>query len=86
MRQLLGRSHRAIGDHLSTVEIKARAREEAVHRETRFWYAKGAGWASGAQTLHSEGLGMSREAGRHGKPRLDSYQGEERLCTMMNTS
>lgn len=65
------------------MEIEAKARKEAIHRESRFWCAKGTELATGAQTLHSEGLGMTRKAGRHGKPRLDSHQGEEHILSQV---
>lgn len=45
MRPLLGRSHWAIGDNLSTIELEAKSRMEAIHRQTRPWYAEMAGWA-----------------------------------------
>lgn len=47
MRQLLGRSHWAIGANLSTIELEAKARPEAVHRQARLWCAEVAEWAPG---------------------------------------
>lgn len=76
MRQLLGRSHCATGDNLFTMEIEAKTRKEAIHRESRFWCARGTELATGAQTLHSEGLGGVQKSWKTREPRLDSQQGE----------
>lgn len=73
MRQLLGRSHWAVGASLSTIGL------EADHRQTRLWYAEVAEWAPEC----TKGQGCPEKLGDTGSPGWTLIKVND--CSLMRT-